>query len=67
VLSFLASAHDVWWQSEAEFPMFARIKQSGRYQYVQIVHNERFEGRVHQRVIATLGRLDVLKESGQLD
>ena len=47
--------------------MFARIKKSGPYQYVQVVHNERVEGRVRQRVIATLGRLDVLKETGQLD
>ncbi|MDP6466901.1 MAG: IS1634 family transposase [Pirellulaceae bacterium] len=47
--------------------MFARIKKSGPYQYVQVVHNERIDGRVRQRVIATLGRLDVLKESGQLD
>ena len=47
--------------------MFARIKQSGSYQYVQVVHNERIEGKVRQRVIATLGRLDVLKETGQLE
>jgi len=47
--------------------MFARVKKSGKYQYVQVVHNERIEGRVRQRVIATLGRLDVLKETGQLD
>lgn len=47
--------------------MFARIKKSGRYQYLQVVHNERVEGRVRQRVIATLGRLDALQESGQLD
>ena len=47
--------------------MFARIKKSGNYQYVQVVHNERIQGRVRQRVIATLGRLDVLKETGQLD
>ena len=47
--------------------MFARIKSSGNYQYVQVVHNERIDGRVRQRVIATLGRLDVLKETGQLD
>ena len=47
--------------------MFARTKKSGKYQYVQIVHNERIKGRVRQRVIATLGRLDVLKETGQLD
>ena len=48
-------------------PVFARTKKSGPYQYVQVVHNERVEGRVRQRVIATLGRLDVLKETGQLD
>jgi hypothetical protein len=47
--------------------MFARIKKSGSYEYVQVVHNERVQGRVRQRVIATLGRLDVLKKSGQLD
>ena len=47
--------------------MFARVKKSGPYQYVQVVHNERIEGRVRQRVIATLGRLDVLKETGQLE
>ena len=35
--------------------MFARVKKSGRYQYLQIVHNERVDGRVKQRVIATLG------------
>ncbi|MDC0937041.1 hypothetical protein OAS39_12205 [Pirellulales bacterium] len=42
--------------------MFARIKKSGAYQYVQVVHNGRIDGRVRQRVIATLGRLDVLKQ-----
>ena len=47
--------------------MFARVKKSGRYEYLQIVHNVRVEGRVRQQVIATLGRLDQLKESGQLD
>jgi len=34
--------------------MFARVKKSGDYQYVQVVHNERLDGRVRQRVIATL-------------
>jgi hypothetical protein len=47
--------------------MFARVKKSGNYQYVQVVHNERVDGKVRQRVIATLGRLDLLKETGQLD
>lgn len=47
--------------------MFARVKKSGKYQYLQIVHNERIDGHVRQRVIATLGRLDVLAENRQLD
>lgn len=42
-------------------------QKSGKYQYLQVVHNERVEGRVRQRVIATLGRLDDLQQSGQLD
>ncbi|MGB6968336.1 MAG: IS1634 family transposase, partial [Methyloceanibacter sp.] len=47
--------------------MFVRVKKSGAYEYLQIVHNERVEGRVQQHVIGTLGRLDVLQKSGQLD
>ena len=47
--------------------MFVRIKKAGAYQYLQIVHNERVNGRVKQHVIATLGRLDVLQKTGQLD
>lgn len=47
--------------------MFARVKKSGRYEYLQIVHNERIGDRVKQRVIATLGRLDQLRETGQLE
>ena len=47
--------------------MFVRSKRSGQYEYLQVVHNERREGRVQQRVVATLGRLDVLQETGQLD
>lgn len=47
--------------------MFLRSKKSGRYEYLQIVQNERVEGRVRQQVLATLGRLDQLRDSGQLD
>jgi len=47
--------------------MFVRTKTSGTYEYLQIVQNERIGGRVRQRVIATLGRLDILKSKGQLD
>jgi hypothetical protein len=47
--------------------MFVRSKRSGQYEYLQVVHNERLDGRVQQRVIATLGRLDLLRKTGQLD
>jgi len=47
--------------------MFARVKKSGRHQYLQIVHNQRIDGTVRQQVIATLGRLDELRQTGQLD
>jgi len=47
--------------------MFVRTKKSGQYEYLQVVHSQRVEGRVQQHVIATLGRLDVLQRSGQLD
>ena len=47
--------------------MFVRVKKSGNYQYLQLVENQRIDGRVRQRVIATLGRLDVLQESGRID
>ena len=47
--------------------MFVRTKKSGAYQYLQIVENERIDGKVRQRVIVTLGRLDVLQSKGQLD
>jgi hypothetical protein len=47
--------------------MFFRIKNSGPRQYLQIVENSRDQGRVRQRVLTTLGRLDELQQSGQLD
>ena len=50
--------------------MFARIKKSGKYQYLQIVENNKVKGKVKQRVIATIGRLDHLQEkrtSGDTD
>jgi hypothetical protein len=50
-----------------EVAMFVRVKKSGAYQYLQIVQNERANGQVQQHVIATLGRLDVLQKTGQLD
>ncbi len=47
--------------------MFFRVKQSGPRQYLQIVENFREHGRVRQRVLTTLGRLDELRRSGDLD
>jgi len=47
--------------------MFFRVKNSGSRQYLQIVENARDQGRVRQRVLTTLGRLDQLQQSGQLD
>ncbi len=38
--------------------MFLRIKTSGRYKYLQIVKNTRRFGRVEQKVLASIGRLD---------
>ena len=47
--------------------MFVRTKTSGAHQYLQIVRNQRLDGRVRQQVVATLGRLDVLQSQGQID
>ena len=47
--------------------MFVRIKPSGPRKYVQIVENFREGSKVKQRVIANLGRLDILQQTGQLD
>jgi hypothetical protein len=47
--------------------MFFRTKRSGPRTYLQVVENHWQDGRVRQRVLATLGRLDVLQQSGQLD
>src|SRR3954452_19643446 len=47
--------------------MFFRTKKSGTRSYLQVVENRWEDGRPRQRVIATLGRLDQLQQSGQLD
>jgi transposase len=47
--------------------MFFRQKRSGEHVYLQIVENRWEKGRSRQRVIATVGRLDELQRSGQLD
>lgn len=47
--------------------MFARVKKSGQYQYLQIVENRKEKGKVKQRVIATVGRLDQLQDKGRVE
>ncbi len=47
--------------------MFVRAKKSGAYEYLQVVESQRIDGKVRQRVIATLGRLDVLQATGKID
>lgn len=47
--------------------MFVRVKPSGRYKYLQIVENSREGKKVKQHVLCTLGRLDRLTTSGQVD
>jgi hypothetical protein len=50
--------------------MFARVKavrSYGRtYQYVHLVENRRENGKVRQRIVGSLGRLDELLASGEL-
>ena len=36
--------------------MFVRTKKSGKYEYLQVVHSERVEGKVQQHVIAPEGQ-----------
>lgn len=47
--------------------MFARIKKSGKYQYLQIVENHKEGKKVKQSVIATVGRLDRLQSKGRVE
>ena len=47
--------------------MFARLKKSGKYQYLQIVENRKIKGKVIQRVIATIGRMDQLQEKDRVE
>lgn len=47
--------------------MFFRTKPAKGHRYLQIVESVREGKKVRQRVLATLGRLDALQASGQLD
>ena len=75
--SFLISIdfHDVFGdrvrtrnESPLRFPaMYFRKKTSGGRAYLQIVESRREGASVRQQVIATLGRVEDLRESGQLE
>lgn len=47
--------------------MFARVKKSGPYEYLQIVENKKKRGKVKQSVVATLGRMDQLREKARVE
>jgi len=51
--------------------MFVRVKNvqanGRRYRYLQVVENVRGGGRVRQRILGSLGRLDERLASGELE
>ena len=47
--------------------MYFRTKRSGDFEYLQMVESHRVNGKPRQTVVATLGRLDALKETGEFD
>jgi Transposase DDE domain len=47
--------------------VFIRTQTTRDRTYVLLVHNERVQGRIKQHVLARLGRLDELRDSGELD
>jgi transposase len=47
--------------------MFFREKSDGARRYLQLVENRWEGGQTRQRVVATIGRMDRLEESGQLE
>lgn len=50
------------------YPRVKRVRRGARvHEYVQLVEGRREGGKVRQHVVATLGRLDEMKASGQLD
>src|SRR5213593_1530650 len=55
------------WCLAPEAAMFFRVKKSGPRSYLQIVENRWQEGGSRQQVLTTLGRLEQLQSSGQLD
>jgi hypothetical protein len=54
-------------ESTSSAIMFFRVKPARGYRYLQIARSVRCGKTVRQEIIATLGRLDVLEASGQLE
>jgi hypothetical protein len=47
--------------------MYFKTTRAGAHTYLQIAESYRVAGKVRQRILTTLGRLDVLQASGQLE
>ena len=47
--------------------MFARVKKTGQYEYLQIVQNRREGAKTIQRVVATIGRMDQIQRKGEIE
>ena len=47
--------------------MFIRTQTNAKRTYLLLVENQRVDGRIQQRVLARLGRLDELRASGEFD
>jgi len=47
--------------------VFIRTQTNAKRTYLLLVENQRVNGRIQQRVLARLGRLDELRASGELD
>ena len=47
--------------------MVARVKKSGKYEYLQIVENRKVKGKVKQCVITTISRMETLKEKNRVE
>ncbi len=47
--------------------MFARVKKSGQYEYLQIVQNHREGKKTIQRVVATIGRMDQIRQKDEIE
>jgi hypothetical protein len=45
----------------------SKILKLSKYQYLQIVENRKEKGKVKQRVIATVGRMDQLQSQGRVE